>query len=214
MTGRVFPRLRPFPCFRRVVAVLGFGLAALAPLPAAADPDPSPRAACLAAVRAAEARHGLPDSLLVAIALAESGLHAHALNIGGTAHYPDRVEDARRLLAAAPRRASVMIGCMQVNGRVHARSTDWALDPMRAADWAARYLLRHHAEHRGDWVAAVGRWNGGSALQRQRLVCRVKAIMAEISPQTRALSDAACPPAELARAARAGRALFDRAEGG
>ncbi|MFN6956190.1 MAG: transglycosylase SLT domain-containing protein [Acetobacteraceae bacterium] len=189
------------------------GLAALAPSPAAAQTDASPRAACLAAVRDAEARHGLPQGLLVAVALAESGLHAHALNIGGIAHYPARAEEARRLLADAPPEASVMVGCLQVNARVHARSLDWALDPPRAADWAARYLLRHRAEF-GDWVAAVARWNGGTTLQRQRLVCRVAAILAEIAPETDAMRGATCPPAELARAARDGRALMDRAEGG
>ena len=213
MTG-CFPfRRRPLRGVCQFAAALWFGLAALTPLPAIADPDTSPRAACLAAVRAAEARHGLPDSLLVAIALAESGLHAHALNIGGTAHYPQRVDEARRLLAEAPTGASLMIGCLQVNGRVHARSTDWALDPVRAADWAARYLRRHHADHGGDWVAAVSRWNGGSRQQRQRLICRVQAILAELTPETDVLSHAACPPAELARAARDGRALLIRAEG-
>jgi hypothetical protein len=197
---------------RLAAAVLALGLAALAPAPAAAQTDTSPRAACLAAVRDAELRHGLPPGLLIAVALAESGLHAHALNIGGVSHYPARVEEARRLLAAAPPDASVMVGCVQVNARVHARSMDWALDPARAADWAARYLLRHRADH-GDWVAAVSRWNGGSPAQRQRLVCRVAAILAELSPETDAMAHASCPPTELARAARDGRALFDRAEG-
>jgi hypothetical protein len=214
MTGRDPLRLRPWPSIRRHAAVaLALGLAALAPPAAAAQTDASPRAACLAAVRDAEARHNLPPGLLVAVALAESGLHAHALNIGGIAHYPARAEEARRLLADAPPEAPVMVGCLQVNARVHPRSMDWALDPARAADWAARYLLRHRAEH-GDWVAAVSRWNGGSAAQRQRLVCRVAAILAELSPENRTMAHASCPPTELARAARDGRALFGRAEGG
>lgn len=212
MTGCVSLRLRPTPGRWRSALALVFGLAALAPLAAAAQPSPSPRAACLLAVRAAEARHGLPPGLLVAVALAESGLHANALNIGGRAHYPARAEEARRLLAAAPPEASLMVGCLQVNARVHAGSTAWALDPARAADWAARYLLRHHAEY-GDWVAALSRWNGGTPAQRQRLVCRVAAILAELSPDTEVLRHAPCPPTELARAARDGRLLFDQAEG-
>ncbi|MCS6932441.1 MAG: transglycosylase SLT domain-containing protein [Acetobacteraceae bacterium] len=213
MTGRDPLRLRPMLWLRRLAAsALALGLAALATDPAAAQPDASPRAACLAAVRDAEARHGLPQGLLVAVALAESGLHANAVNIGGVAHYPARAEDARRLLAAAPGEASLMVGCVQVNARVHPRSAEWALDPSRAADWAARYLLRHHAEF-GDWVAAVSRWNGGTAQQRQRLVCRVAAILAEIAPDTDAMRGASCSPTELARAARDGRALMDRAIG-
>jgi len=213
MTGREPLRHRPSPRGRRLAALaLGLGLAALAPNLAAAQSGLSPRAACLAAVRAAEVRHGLPPGLLVAVALAESGLHAHALNIGGVSLYPARPDEARRLLAAAPPQASVMVGCLQVNARVHPRSADWALDPARAADWAARYLLRHHAQV-GDWVSALARWNGGTGAQRQRLVCRVAAILAEIEPETDAMFQAACPPVELGRAARDGRALLGRAEG-
>jgi hypothetical protein len=29
-----------------------------------------------------------------------------------------------------------MAGCVQVNARVHARGSDWPLDPMTSADWA------------------------------------------------------------------------------
>jgi len=59
----------------------------------------SPRAACLAAARRAERIHGLPHSLMVAIALSESGLHAHALNINGRAHFPESPAEARAMLA-------------------------------------------------------------------------------------------------------------------
>ncbi|MCB4825545.1 transglycosylase [Roseicella aerolata] len=135
---------------------------------------PSPRTACLAAARRAERIHGLPDGLLVAIALSESGLHAHALNIGGRAHFPDSAARARALLASAPRGASIMAGCVQVNARVHARGTDWPLDAERSADWAGGLLHRWYAET-GSWTQALARWHGGSPASARRVLCRVRA---------------------------------------
>ncbi len=123
--------------------------------------DLSPRAACLDAAREAEREHGLPEGLLVGIALNESGLHAHALNIGGRAYYPDSKAEAMRLIRAAGGRA--MVGCMQVNAAVHARGgQDWPLDPYKATEWAANYLLQHYETY-GDWSMALVRWHGGSA---------------------------------------------------
>jgi len=143
----------------------------------------SPRAACLAATRRAERVHGLPDGLLTAIALAESGLHAHALNIGGRAHFPESRDEARALLGSARSGASVMAGCVQVNARVHARNgSDWPLDPVVAADWAGGILARWNREQGGGWAEALRRWHGGSPASTQRLVCRVRAKMEVTNP--------------------------------
>ena len=141
----------------------------------------SPRAACLAATRRAERIHGLPEGLLTAVALAESGLHAYALNLGGRAHFPASRQDAQALLAAAPGRASVMAGCVQVNARVHARNSDWPLDPQMAADWAGGMMARW-AREQGSWAEALRRWHGGSPASTQRLVCRVRAKMEVTNP--------------------------------
>lgn len=150
---------------------------------------------------------------MVAIALSESGLHAHALNIGGRAHFPERLDAARRLLASAPARAAVMAGCVQVNARVHARGADWPLDAVRAADWAAAKLSRHYVET-GDWTAALRRWHGGSAVGSQRVVCRVRAKLDVVAPGQDALSGAGCGGTAMARARRNGSQLLEVAEAG
>jgi hypothetical protein len=67
-----------------LLALLGTACAEMPPpVTQLADAPPreasSPRAACLAATREAEITHGLPEGLLTAIALNESGLHAYAL---------------------------------------------------------------------------------------------------------------------------------------
>ena len=172
--------------------------------------DLSPRAACLDAAREAERTHNLPEGLLVGIALNESGLHAHALNIAGRAYYPDTREEAVRLLRNAGSRA--MAGCLQINAAVHARGEDWPLDPYKAAEWAANYL-RQHYETYGDWSMAIVRWHGGSPGIRQRLVCRVRSKIDVVAPDS-ALFAERCRGTETQMASfrRNGAALLELAE--
>jgi len=156
-------------------------------------------------------KHNLPDGLLVAVALAESGLHAHALNIGGQAYYPDSRAEARRLLARASAGESVMAGCVQVNTQVHAPGgSDWPLDPRRAADWAARYLRQHHATT-GNWADALRRWNGGGPAAN-KLVCRVEAKLQAVNPNSNVLGSPSCGGNRMERMRRDGRALLELAE--
>ncbi|MEO3470496.1 transglycosylase SLT domain-containing protein [Roseomonas sp. CAU 1739] len=179
--------------------------------PAVLRDDLSPRAACLDAAREAEREHGLPEGLLVGIALNESGLHAHALNIGGRAYYPETREEALRLVRAAGGRA--MVGCMQVNAAVHARGgQEWPLDPYKATEWAANYL-RQHYETYGDWSMALVRWHGGSAGMTTRLVCRVRSKIDVVAPDSSLFSER-CEGtrAQMAAFRRNGQALLELAE--
>ena len=171
----------------------------------------SPRAACLAAARRAERVHGLPQGLLVAIALSESGLHAHALNIAGRSYFPGDLTTARRLVAQAPARHSIMAGCVQVNARVHARGADWPLDPVRATDWAGGMLRRWYTET-GTWEEAIRRWHGGSHASSQRVVCRVRAKLEVTAPGSTLLRGRPCHEAETLQARRNGATLLEVAE--
>ncbi|MCQ4160417.1 lytic transglycosylase domain-containing protein [Roseomonas sp. GC11] len=191
--------------------ILG-ALVLAAPVVSTRPAEAGPRNACLAAVRTAELKYDLPEGLLVAVALAESGLHAHALNIGGRAYYPQSRAEARAILARAPAKASVMAGCVQVNARVHARNgNDWPLDPERSADWAARYL-RMHYDAAGNWAVALRRWNGGG--HAAVLVCRVDAKLQVVKPGSGALGHPACGGARIAQVRRDGAALLELAEAG
>lgn len=174
--------------------------------------DISPRSACLEAAREAERRHGLPTGLLVGIALNESGLHAHALNIAGRAYYPDSMEEAERLLRATDA-GYVMAGCVQVNARVHARGGQtWPLDPRQATDWAANYL-RQHYETYGDWGMALVRWHGGTPGQVRQLVCRVRSKMDVVAPGSDLFTERCRgTEAQMAQFRRNARALLELAE--
>lgn len=170
----------------------------------------TPRIACLTAIRRAERTHGLPEGFLVAVALSESGLHAHALNIGGRAYYPEDPGEARALLRRSGGR-SVMAGCVQVNAGVHARGADWPLDPVRSANWAAGNLQRWH-QQTGSWTEALRRWHGGSPAGTRRLICRVRAKLEVTAPGSDILSGTGCAGGEMARVRRSGAALLEVAE--
>lgn len=170
-----------------------------------------PRSACLEAARAAERKHDLPEGLLVAVALAESGLHAHALSVGGRAYYPESRAEARSILARAKAGQSVMAGCLQVNTRVHAKAgQDWPLDAARSADWAAGYLRQHH-DKAGNWADALRRWNGGGP-NSDKLVCRVQAKLQVVRPGNRVLGGPACGQTQTARLRRDAQAHLELAE--
>lgn len=172
-------------------------------------PSGAPRAACLEAVRAAERRHRIPEGLMVSIALAESGLHAYAMNVGGRAHFPSNVEDARRIYLAAGSSGYLMAGCVQVNARVHARGDAWPLDPNRSADWGAGYL-RTHYDRIGNWPDAIRRWNGAT---NNALVCRVQAKLQVVNPGSDVLRGIPCG-GNAARERSNGRQLLEIAEAG
>ncbi|HYF06901.1 MAG TPA: transglycosylase [Acetobacteraceae bacterium] len=164
-----------------------------APAPRAAQPTPaaSPRAVCLDATRAAEARHDLPEGLLVAIALNESGLHAYALSIRGRSHFSGTREEAERLYRDGLARGSVMAGCLQVNAGVHARREAWPLDAPAAADWAGRFLRDAYART-GSWAEAVRIWHGGRPGSAPRLACRVRAKLDVTAPHSGLFRDLGC----------------------
>lgn len=169
-----------------------------------------PRAACLEGTRRAEAIHGLPAGLLTAIALSESGLHAYAMNIGGRTVIPENGEAAAALLRATSSRRTVMAGCLQVNARVHARGETWPLDARASTDWAGGLLARWG--HELGWDEALRRWHGASPRNQARLVCRVRAKLDVVNPDSTLFQEYNCNPGREARTRRNGEAHFAAAE--
>ena len=203
-----------------LILILGLLSTACAEMPApvtqARDMLPrevsSPRSACLIAARQAEITHGLPEGLLTAIALNESGLHAYALNLRGRAYFPETREEARRLLLSA--RGRGMAGCFQINAGVHvARGEDWPLDPTQAADWGGRYLAQHYETY-GDWGRAVLRWHGASPRRAgTQIICRVHSKLEVTAPGSSLFADRCRPGApQWARVRQNGAAHLEVAE--
>lgn len=132
--------------------------------------------------------YGVPDTVLYAIALAESGVGVSeegvrrpwpwTLNVAGRGHvFPSRVaawEVLSQLVARGER--SIDIGLMQVNWRFHQEKlgdTWQALDPYHNLRVAAR-ILRDCFERRRDWWAGVGCYHApGNKARAERYRMRV-----------------------------------------
>lgn len=163
-------------------------------------------ARCVAAARTAEAVTGLPEGLLVAVAVVESALHPFAVGSERDARYAGSPAQAvRAARAMAPGARSVSGGCFQVNILVHARRTPaWVFDPAESALFAARLLADLKLRH-GDWAQALAAYNGAPPPSNvgRAYVCRVRAALAEIAPASLAAVRPGSCAAGTARAMRA-----------
>lgn len=172
----------PLPLLRR----LAFILACLAAGPAIAAPGSvvEPRLAtssddakiCGVLARAAERALGIPDHLLRAVGVVESGRYDRKLGraepwpwtinaagagatFGSKADAIARVEELR---ASGVR--SIDIGCMQVNLAYHGdafESLEEAFDPVMNVAYAAHFLASLK-EERGSWNAAVAAYHSST----------------------------------------------------
>lgn len=131
--------------------------------------------ACLPAIVAAERAENLPEGLLRAIALVESGRTVNgrfvpwpwAINADGRTLYGESrdaaVAQVEILLEQGVR--NIDLGCLQISRRHHPDAfptlTD-AFDPGRNATYAARFLRRLHQRY-GSWPAAVAHYHSGDS---------------------------------------------------
>jgi soluble lytic murein transglycosylase-like protein len=168
--------------------------------PAPAGNSLAAPALCLAAVQAAEYRHGIPRGLLLAIAevetgrpLAEGGGRVPwpwSANADNQSYFFATRQDAVAWTIQALRHgtASIDSGCMQVNLAQHPdafASVNEAFDPARNADYAARYLIQLYRET-GDWRIAVGWYHSHTPTLADPYRDRVAAAFAEAVMHRRA----------------------------
>ena len=143
--------------------------------------------ACEAEILRASARYGVPEGILYAVGLTETGrkgsLQPYALNIEGRAVFASSPAEAIAEFKAATRRGSKLIdlGCMQINHHYHAEHFSGLgemLDPHANVDYAARFLVRLKAKHK-TWSMAVARYHAGpdNDPAQKRYICRVIANM-------------------------------------
>lgn len=156
-------------------------LAILAPGLAAAQD-----CARLAAQAGAEA--GLPDGLLPAISLVESGRGTGkggiapwpwTLNEGGKGMYFDTREAALAYLAEALARGvtNIDIGCMQLNWKWHSAgfaSPEDMIDPARNTRYAARFMTELH-NRLGSWETAASAYHSTDPDRGRRYLEKVMA---------------------------------------
>ena len=131
---------------------------------------------CRAALASAEARYRLPQGLLLAMALVESGHTDPATDLvapwpwtiqaGGHGYFfsssAEAIREAKLLLKGG--NGYIDVGCLQVDLYHHPEafpSLEAAFDPTTNVDYAARYL-RSLALARGSWLEAIAAYNAGA----------------------------------------------------
>jgi len=166
-----------------LACVLGLGLVQALDRPALANEND-----CHTNTSAVERQLHIPNGLLLAIALVESGVDGvpqpNALSFGLRSTVAHSRADAVRKLQGrnGHLRNDAYVGCMQLSVRHHKasfRSLDTMMDPKSNIQYAGRMLVRLRSET-GSWSRAVARYQGGSDNQSRHYVCRVWNHLAEL----------------------------------
>ncbi len=196
-----------------IVALLSgaLGTTYLEPTPAAAARplvQSDPWTLCSRAIAAAERRMGIPDQLLVAISLAESGRrHPSGRAVvawpwtvmaeGRGQYLPTKAEAIQRVRSLKARGVrNIDVGCMQVNLKFHPdafANLQEAFEPTANAAYAAKFLASLRVET-GSWDGAMGRYHSATPRYAEPYKKKVAAIWKR---QRRNPSDEnALPPTE------------------
>jgi Transglycosylase SLT domain len=169
---------------------LGFALTGAAPSWAGGHNSLLSKDLCASLIARAERRHGIPERLLRAISLAETGrvdpssqamiAWPWAVNAGGQGRFyaskAEAIAAVRRLKAEGAR--NIDVGCMQVNLMHHPKafaSLKTAFDPAQNVAYAARFLKELHAKT-GSWIDAVAAYHSSLAPQGTPYMLRVLRI--------------------------------------
>lgn len=137
--------------------------------------SPAPGAAmtalCDQVARQAARDHNIPSNVMLAVTRVETGRLRDGVvqpwpwttNVGGDGHWFDTADALRQFLFRQVKAGvtNFDVGCFQINHHWHGRafaSLDDMIDPVKNADYAARFLRDLYAE-KGDWTAAVGAYH-------------------------------------------------------
>lgn len=140
----------------------------------AARGDPS--ALCIDAARTAARETGVPERVLLAVTLVETGRDARpwpwTVNVGGEGRWFDTASEAeahaRSMLDQGL--TNVDLGCFQLNLRWHSKgfaSLADMLDPATNATYAAGFLAENFART-GDWSAAAAAYHSQTPEHAER----------------------------------------------
>ncbi|MGE3474409.1 MAG: hypothetical protein AB7H70_01245 [Rhodospirillaceae bacterium] len=166
-----------------MVAAMAATLAAMSFAPAQAqDADLAPEMLCFRYSQNFERSLRIPQGLLTAITLAETGrpnaetgqttAWPWTINVNGQGQFFETKDEAvaatRKLIDSGQR--SIDVGCAQVNLRYHPtafQTIEDAFDPMNNMGYAARFLLSLH-DLQGSWSQAVERYHSADDGRREQ----------------------------------------------
>lgn len=192
--------LEATPLWRRVAAFLVlFALSAFPVFAETAADDaaetaaPDPSLLCDSAAQAASRETGVPEAVLRAISLTETGRRRNGafrpwpwtVNMEGAGRWFDTPEEAKAYVSErhASGARSYDVGCFQLNYRWHGEafaSLDEMFDPLANARYAAGFLARLYAET-GSWSKAAGAYHSRTPSYAERYRTRFDRILANIT---------------------------------
>lgn len=129
-----------------------------------------PAQLCLDAAAATAEDYDIPQDVLLAITLVETGRADQpwpwTVAVEGTGHWLESADAAATLIdaAIADGLTKIDIGCFQLNYRWHGAafaSATEMLDPLRNAQYAAQFLSEHQART-GDWSSAAAAYHSAT----------------------------------------------------
>ncbi len=150
---------------------------------------------CTSLAAQAGTAEGLPEGLLPAIAMVESG-HTDAqgnhapwpwtLNQGGKSMFFDTKDEALEYLQSAVSSGvtNIDVGCMQLNWKWHAQafsSLDQMFDPVANTRYAARFL-RELQSRLGSWEVATAAYHSTDPARGQAYLQKVVAAQGALPP--------------------------------
>ena len=200
-----------------VLALLS--LLALAAGPAGADAGAE---ICERAIAGGAQRGGVPQDVLHAISLTETGRPANgrlrpwpwAINREGKGFWFKNRDEALAFAKAslAAGRRSFDVGCFQINYHWHGMnfaSLEAMFDPDTGADYAARFLKSLYLE-RGDWSAAAGAYHSQTPARAGVYRARFDRILAGLGGTTLVATAEPAAPAAQPEAPRKSRTRLSR----
>ncbi|MFO1209412.1 MAG: lytic transglycosylase domain-containing protein [Amaricoccus sp.] len=199
-------RFGPWPALALLLSLV------LPAVPALADPDEAGAQICERAIVAGAREQGIPEGVLHAISLTETGRAQGgrlrpwpwAINREGQGYWFRNRDEALAFAKAsvAAGRTSFDVGCFQINYFWHGRnfpSLEAMFDPETGAGYAASFLKALYQE-RGDWSAAAGAYHSQLPDRASVYRTRFDRILAELGGQpiqvaaAEADADQATPP--------------------
>jgi hypothetical protein len=169
---------------------------------------------CISEILKAEAKYGIPNSLLLAIGIQEAGWRGPqgltvwpwTVNADGLGKY-FKTRDKALAWAAARVKAgtkSIDVGCMQINLKWHGSAFDGLEDvfsPASNVDYAARFLLSLYKSS-GDWTNAAGMYHSRNEGRQTAYLSKLKSNQQYVLTHLDELTS--LRPAEKAATASAG----------
>jgi hypothetical protein len=141
---------------------------------------------CIREILAAQARHGIPDNMLLAIGLQEAGTRRngqftvwpYAVNAEGEGRLFDSRAAALDWITERQRAGvrSIDVGCMQINMRWHPDAfvnAAQGFDPTVNVDYAARFLKQLYGQT-GNWMQAAGSYHSQEPQFRDIYLARLR----------------------------------------